>query len=98
MPGRSPKRSRAPPAEPGSARETRLRPSHSPAFRPSFPSSANLHVAHATMRSGLLTGLLALARAPDAPDMTITHRVFFDVAIDGKPVGQVELGACASEL
>jgi hypothetical protein len=50
------------------------------------------------MRSGLLTGLLALARAPDAPDMTITHRVFFDVAIDGKPVGQVELGACASEL
>tara|TARA_B100000780_G_C20679856_1_gene270568 strand:+ start:197 stop:415 length:219 start_codon:yes stop_codon:yes gene_type:complete len=46
------------------------------------------------MRSTLLAGLLALARAPDAPDMTITHRVFFDVAIDGKPVGQVEIGAC----
>lgn len=44
------------------------------------------------MRATLITGLLALARAPDAPDMTITHRVFFDVAIDGKPVGQVELG------
>tara|TARA_B100000795_G_scaffold252195_1_gene221554 strand:+ start:71 stop:217 length:147 start_codon:yes stop_codon:yes gene_type:complete len=46
------------------------------------------------VRSTLLAALLALARAPDAPDMTITHRVFFDVAIDGKPVGQVEIGAC----
>ncbi len=51
------------------------------------------------MRAALVTGLLALARAfDDAPDMTITHRVFFDVAIDGKPVGQLELGVCASEF
>merc|ERR1719364_657538 len=47
------------------------------------------------LRAAVLTSLLALSRAPDAPgapDMTITHRVFFDVAIDGKPIGQVEIG------
>jgi hypothetical protein len=52
------------------------------------------------MRAAVLTSLLALSRAPDAPgapDMTITHRVFFDVAIDGKPIGQVELGVCSLE-
>ena len=50
------------------------------------------------MRAAVLTSLLALTRAsdaPGAPDMTITHRVFFDVAIDGKPIGQVELGVCS---
>ena len=50
------------------------------------------------LRAAVLTSLLALTTAPDAPgapDMTITHRVFFDVAIDGKPIGQVELGVCS---
>ena len=50
------------------------------------------------MRAAVLTSLLALSRAsdaPGAPDMTITHRVFFDVAIDGKAIGQVELGVLA---
>ena len=51
------------------------------------------------MRAAVLTSLLALSRASDAPgspDMTITHRVFFDVAIDGKAIGQVELGVCSA--
>ena len=49
------------------------------------------------MRVAVLASVLALARAPVArdlssPDLTITHRVFFDVAIDGKPAGKVEIG------
>ena len=45
-----------------------------------------------TMRSLLALALVPIAVAPNAPDLTVTHRVFFEVAIDGTSIGKVELG------
>ena len=72
---------------------------HSVPGFPGFPRfESDLHPHRGNMRSTLLTAFLALARAPDAPDMTITHRVYFDVAIDGKPAGKIEIGLYGKEV
>ena len=44
------------------------------------------------MRTLALLAIAQLIVAPDAPDLTITHRVFFEVAIDEQSIGTVVLG------
>ena len=44
------------------------------------------------MRPSLLLFTLPIAFAPGAPDLTITHRVYFEVTIDGKKAGNIEFG------
>lgn len=44
------------------------------------------------MRASVLLFTLPIAFAPTAPDLTITHRVYFEVSIDGKKVGNIEFG------
>ena len=44
------------------------------------------------MRLNLALAVLPIALAPVAPDLTVTHRVFFEVAIDGHEIGKIEIG------
>ena len=44
------------------------------------------------MLRSLLLAAIPIAFAPTAPDTTITHRVFFEVSIDGKKAGNIEFG------
>ena len=49
------------------------------------------------MLRSLLLAAIPIAFAPTAPDTTITHRVFFEVSIDGKKAGNIEFGLYSTE-